>query len=59
MHRFSVYTTGKTALSFKRSYEEGTLKVVMLDVTEVLLSKISDSCYAFFEIQPTEFNFFR
>lgn len=57
MHRFPVYTTGKTALFFKRSYE-GTLKVVMLDVTEVLLSKISDSCYAFFEIQPAEFNFF-
>jgi len=52
VHEFPIYITGKIALSSKRSYE-GTLKVVTLNVTEVLL-RICDSCYAFLEIQPTE-----
>lgn len=42
MHQFLAYATGKTPLSFKRS-SEGTLKVVMVNVIEVLLSRIFSS----------------
>lgn len=38
VHEFPIYTTGKIALSFKRSYES-TLKVVMLNVIEVLFQR--------------------
>lgn len=55
MHQFSAYATGKIALSFKRS-SAGTLKVVMVNVIEVLLLKICGSFYVFLEIHSTELN---
>lgn len=55
MHQFSAYATGKTALSFKRSSAD-TLKVVMVNVIEVLLLKICGSFYVFLEIHSTELN---
>lgn len=55
MNKFPIYTIGKIALSFKRSYK-GTLKAVMLNVIEEFLSKICDSCDALLEIQPKELN---
>lgn len=55
MHQFLAYATGKTPLSFKRS-SEGTLKVVMVNVIEVPLSRIFSSCSIFPDIHSTEPN---
>lgn len=52
MHQFPAYETGKIALSFKRS-SGGTMKVVMVNIIEVLLSKICGSCSVFLEIHTT------
>lgn len=52
MQQFPAYATRTIALSFKRS-SEGTMKVVMVNIIEVLLSNICGSCSVILEIHTT------